>query len=260
MKLVALVENTACRDGLAAEHGLSLYLEVENKKILFDMGQSQAFGDNAERLGIDLSQVDLAVLSHGHYDHGGGLARFLEINEKAPVYLSTHAFGGHYNGQEKYIGLNPALKDSSRLIFVDQVTEIGKGLTLHPGMLLPVRLPIDPAGLTRREGERFLPEDFRHEQYLLIQEGEKRILLSGCSHRGILNIAAHFQPDVLVGGFHFMKLAAEGDTIQAAAEELLRWPTQYYTCHCTGAAQYEAMKKSMGDRLQYLSAGMTLEL
>jgi len=98
MKITALVENTSCDPDLGAEHGLSLYIETRRQKILFDMGQTDLFVSNAERLGINLSEVDLAVLSHGHYDHGGGLRRFLEINKRATVYLSRYAFEAHYNG------------------------------------------------------------------------------------------------------------------------------------------------------------------
>ena len=71
MKLVTLMENTTCREDLCCEHGLSLYLETGDHKILFDAGQSGAFAENAEKLGVNLQNVDFAVLSHGHYDHGG---------------------------------------------------------------------------------------------------------------------------------------------------------------------------------------------
>ena len=84
MKLTTLIENTTLSPALTAEHGLSLYIETRGHKILFDMGQSPAFAENAETLGVDLSEIDLAILSHGHYDHGGGLATFLELNSTAP--------------------------------------------------------------------------------------------------------------------------------------------------------------------------------
>ena len=110
MKIVTLLENTASCPGVAPQHGLSLYIETEEWKILFDMGQDDTFAVNAEQLGIDLSKVNLAVLSHGHYDHGGGLAAFLRMNKTAPVYIHTDAFGHYYNGIEKYIGLDPDRK------------------------------------------------------------------------------------------------------------------------------------------------------
>ena len=123
MKIVTLMENTACREDLCCEHGLSLYIETENHRILFDAGQSAAFADNAEKLGVALETVDFAVLSHGHYDHGGGLGKFLECNKGAPVYVSSHAFEPHYS-RNGYIGLEPALQHSERMIPVSETTEL----------------------------------------------------------------------------------------------------------------------------------------
>ena len=98
MKLITLLENTAAEPGLKEAHGLSLYLETPRHKLLFDMGPNGDFLENAGTLGVDLGAVDLAILSHGHYDHGGGLKKFLEVNDHAPVYLSNLAFGRYCNG------------------------------------------------------------------------------------------------------------------------------------------------------------------
>ncbi|MBQ8200574.1 MAG: MBL fold metallo-hydrolase [Clostridia bacterium] len=263
MKLVTLIENTTCRDDLICEHGLSLYLETGGHRILFDAGQTDAFADNATRLGIDLAQVDLCILSHGHYDHGGGLARFLRENKHAPVYLSRHAFDPHFNGTEKYIGLDNALMDSKRLVFTDDDHIIDNHLSLHTCNHCSCPYPLNPFGLTMRQDGRHVPEDFRHEQYLLIHEGKLRILISGCSHKGVLNICQWFQPDVLIGGFHMMKLDPSGSgaaDLQLAAEALMQYPTQYYTGHCTGEAQFIFLKHIMGDRLQALSTGRCIQL
>ena len=102
-------------------------------------------------------------------------------------------------------------------------------------------------------------EDFRHEQYLLIEESGRRILVSGCSHKGIVAIAEHFRPDILIGGFHFMKVE-DTNRLRAAAEKLLALDCQYYTGHCTGDTQYAFLKTLMTDRLQPLSTGREFHL
>ena len=109
VRVTALLENTAGREGLCAAHGLSLYIETPRYKILFDMGPGDEFLSNAEALGVDLTAVDLAVLSHGHDDHGGGLAAFCRVNDHAPIYLHRSAFGPYYilsdDRDPAYIGL-----------------------------------------------------------------------------------------------------------------------------------------------------------
>lgn len=260
MKLWTLVENTACREELSAEHGLSLYIEAGGKRILFDAGQSGAFADNAGKMGVDLREVDFAVLSHGHYDHGGGLMRFFEINSHAPVYMSPHAFGSHYNAAGKFIGLAPELARSGRVRFAGDRETLAEGITLFSAIGRQCAIPVEPFGLTVLENGRRMPEDFRHEQYLLIEEAGKRILISGCSHRGILNIVHWFRPDVLIGGFHFMKMDPGSGVLEAAAKQLMDYGSLYYTGHCTGQAQFERMKQIMGDKLSYLSTGTIITI
>lgn len=261
MKIWVLVENTKIRDDLIAEHGLSLYIETASHRILFDAGQSDAFFFNAEKIGVDLKAVDLAILSHGHYDHGGGMERFLQWNSIAPVYVSRDAFAPHFHGEEKYIGLDPALKRWDRWVYVEDHCKIDAELSLHSCNRNTRPYPADSFGLQMQENGLLRPDDFRHEQYLLIREGEKTVLFSGCSHKGICNIATWFQPDVLIGGFHFSKLDPRGkgaDQLQKAERVLLQFPTLYYTGHCTGEEQYRFLRQSMGDRLRALSTGQLI--
>ncbi len=255
MKITALTENTS-KAGLPFEHGLSLYIRTDTLDILFDSGQTELFAQNAEALGIDLGKIDIAVLSHGHYDHGGGLGRFLELNGAAPVYLSKYAFEPHYRGEEKYIGLDPDLKNSRRLIFTDGVTEIAEGLTLYSCNDREKLLDLGSFGLNTERDGALIPDDFRHEHYLMIEENGKRVLISGCSHKGIVNIVDWFRPDVLVGGFHLSKLEP-GEKLRSVAEKLDSYGTFYYTCHCTGERQYGFMKRYMS-RLEYISAGESI--
>ena len=255
MKLVTLIENTTSREDLIPEHGLSLYIEANGKKILFDAGESGAFADNAEKLGVDLRGVDIAILSHGHSDHCGGLLRFMKINPAAPVWVRPEALGSYHNSSGNCISLDPELKMSSRLRHADHEEKIGEGLTLFSCNHREKLVPVDPAGLTVCRKGICEPDDFLHEQYLLIEEGDKRILISGCSHKGIVNIAAWFSPDVLVGGFHYMRVDPRDPKLTDAAKTLLSHDTVYYTGHCTGVEQYEVMKKIMADKLQNLSTG-----
>ena len=261
MKVITLIENTTMREDLVCEHGLSLYIEAGGLKILFDAGQSAAFADNAEKLGVDLSQVDLCILSHGHYDHGGGLARFLEINDHAPVYVNRHAFGDFFNAEGKYIGLDSALLMEDRIVFAGDNRQLSESVSLHSCPGFPEPAPSYSGGLTVEKRGVREQDDFRHEQYLLIREGEKRILVSGCSHRGVMNIKTWFAPDVFIGGFHLMKLDPVADRIKlkAVGSFLSQKDSVYFTGHCTGENQYALLKETLGERLNRLSTGSSLD-
>lgn len=262
MKIYVLMENTLFQPDFATEHGLSLYIETERHKILFDTGQSERFADNADRLGIRLEDVDIAVLSHGHYDHGGGIRRFLECNTQAPVYLSEYAFGEYYHDM-RYIGLDPSLQGNGRLIPAGSHVRIDEELTLDSCNGRARRYPGDDGGLLEKKEGRLVPDVFLHEQYLILQEAGRKIVISGCSHKGILNIMDWLRPDVLIGGFHFMgqKIPEKGNLVlDRAAEILSGYDCKYYTCHCTGEKQYEYLRGRMGSRIHYLASGQTVIL
>ena len=260
MKITVLMENTAISPEFAAEHGLSLFVETEGSRFLFDAGQSGAFAENAQKLGIDLRSADFAVLSHGHYDHGGGMLRFLDRNRRAKLYVNQNAFGIHRNAAGRYIGLDPMLAERGRLVRTGDEFAIAPGLTLYTCNALPRPVPTDPCGLTEQVGEFLLPDEFLHEQYLLVEEHGKRILFSGCSHKGILNILHWFRPDVLVGGFHFKDLDPDGEQLRRCGEALATFDAGFYTGHCTGQSQFDRLKTILGDRLQAISTGLTIEI
>ena len=233
MRVVVLCEDTCKKERLGAEHGLSLYIEIDTHKILFDMGQSDLFARNAAALGVDLSAVDVAVLSHGHYDHGGGLAAFLALNEKADVYVNENAFGDYYSSPEKYIGLDKRLRNEPRVNLVGEYAKIANGVELFACNAREKRVPVNAYGLTEVRNGAHAPDRFLHEQYLLLG-GET--LISGCSHKGVLNIVNWLPAKRVIGGFHFVKLdpaTVEGRTaLDAAAEHLSAADTDFYTCHC----------------------------
>ncbi len=257
MKITVLCENVSRDLEIEAEHGLSLFVESEGRRILFDMGQTELFARNADILGAKLSQVELAVLSHGHYDHGGGLESFLRENLTAPVYVHPKAFEAHFHGAEKYIGLASSLKENERFVANDNATQLSEGITLHPASCVPRNNPSLPHGLTVEVNGQLVPDSFEHEQYMLIEEKGKRVLFSGCSHIGILNIAEHFRPQVLIGGFHTSK--AEETKLDEIAERLGKLQTVFYTCHCTGEKQFDYLSCRMHN-IRYLSCGQVLTI
>ena len=261
MKIHVLIENTSTREDLAAEHGLSLLIEACGQRILFDTGASASFAANAEKMGVDLSTVDACVLSHGHNDHGGGVSTFLQHNTQAAVWVSPHALDPHFNASGKNIGLSP-LVDSRIHVAAADVTILAPGVELHRAQHMPTPYAASGQGMAAVINGVRVPDDFRHEQYLLVEENGVRTLFSGCSHRGVLNIAHHFRPNVLIGGFHFMKyqVGADDAKLREAAELMLRLPTRYYTGHCTGEYACNMLKPLMGERLQVFSTGDVLKL
>lgn len=259
MKISVLCENTNISPYYFYEHGLSLYLESKNKKILFDFGQTDLCFENARLMNIDLSEVDIAILSHGHYDHSGGLKKFLEINSNAKIFINKNALGEYYNVEKKYIGLEKTLWENllnnPQVIFVDNYFEIEKDIELYS--CNEENFEIETYGLCEKKEDGFIPEKFIHEQYLLLKEDDKKILISGCSHKGIINLIKYFKPDYLIGGFHLMKLdlCEDEKKLKNIAEELLKYKSKYYTCHCTGLSQYDFIKNIMKNKIEYICAG-----
>ena len=259
MKVTVLIENTTQQPHLAAEHGLSLLIETASHIILFDAGQSPAFAENAEKMGIDLNKVDFCVLSHGHYDHGGGLKRFLEVNSHALVYLSRHAFGEYFSSG-KYIGLDHELEGNPRLVPVDDVLEIAPGITLRSCNDLPRPFPFGVFGQSVRSKGIHTDDRYLHEHYLLLEEKDRTICFSGCSHKGVLNILHWLRPDVFFGGFHFIRMDPQGRELHSALHQLEAFPTRYYTGHCTGSEQYAVLKEALGEGIDYLNTGTVITI
>lgn len=274
MKIVTLTENTSVSDAFKNEHGLSLYIETEMHKLLFDVGASGLFAENAKKLGIDLSEVDTLVISHGHYDHGGGLKAFLEINEKAPIYINTRAFENYYsnrvNGEKAYIGLDQELRTNERFVFLQDDFVLDDALCVFSNVRGNRYQPTGNKDLLMEKEGVQVCDDFSHEQNLIIREKDQVILLAGCAHNGIVNILDHMAinynlyPDHVIGGFHLYnrarKTSEKQETIEAIGKELLNTRAAYHTCHCTGKESYQMLKAMMGNRIDYLSTGSAIEI
>ena len=272
MRIINLVENTEGSSGCGVEHGLCFYIETEKHKLLMDTGQTDLLIGNAERLGIDLTLVDTVVLSHGHYDHGGGIMPFAQINPTAKIYVPAAAFGEYYSvnkaGEPHYIGLDAEIQELPQVVKVtaeDGIFQIDDELSLFSGIGNEHPIPSANRRLKKKADGELVQDDFAHEQCLVIKEGVKSILLSGCAHHGILNILNRYialygkEPDIVISGFHMMRKNGYSDEdinmIIDTALALRQYKTVFYTGHCTGVEPYSAMKKLMGSQLHYVHSG-----
>ena len=275
MKIKCLMDNIAKNDSFCSQHGLSVYVETDFKTILADSGQDGLFIENAGKLGVHLSDVDMFFLSHGHYDHGGGIESFLKINSKAKVYLKSNAFDEYVALEKhgvKYIGLDGSLKENERIIKADYegIFEVSKGTWLFSDVTERKYWPEGNRYLKKRIGEELIQDSFSHEQYLVLEENGRYCLISGCAHNGIVNILNRFNelfgkdPDVVISGFHMMKKRGYSEKdieiIEDTANILKRKNTVYYTGHCTSIEGYRILKDIMKDSLHYLHAGDVIEI
>ena len=271
MRIVCLIENAPGPAGIRHEHGLSVYLETERHRILADTGASDGALANAAALGVELSGVDLLFLSHGHYDHAGGIPSFAAINPWAEICLQKTA-GLDYYGLDpegpRYIGIEKSILSLPRLRMLDGSAELDEEISVLAGF--PGRRCWSKSNLrlARLEGDRMVQDSFDHEQALVVRQHGKTLLFSGCAHNGILNILDRFRevygrdPDLVIGGFHFMKgsayTEAETGDIRETARELAGMDTEFYTGHCTSLPGYEIMAEIMGDKLHALHSGMEI--
>lgn len=271
VKVVVLLENTRQSSKLKCKHGLCLYAETESHKILFDMGPNALFIKNAQALGVDIADIDTAVISHGHVDHCGGLKCFLENNKKAKIYIRPQAAEKHYVkvlGIPFYAGIDRSLLTSNRFVWTDDVFVIDNELMLFSDVGGQFPLPKSDGNLYAKRNGKIIADDFCHEQNLVITSGDTQILLCGCAHAGIVNIVRRAEeligsvPSAVIGGMHLYeptkKRYESNEYINDVAGALAKIKSSYYTCHCTGKKACEKMKPCLGNRLKYLATGAEL--
>ncbi len=278
MRIINLIENTEGHEGCTYAHGLSFYVETSKHKLLLDLGPSEETLHNAEKLGINLSEIDTVILSHGHYDHSGGIMPFVKMNPDADIYMQESADADYYadDGEKsegeryRYIGIDKDIPELPQVVKLRGDHRIDDELELFTMKKRSHDIPFTNKRLLVRENDEFVRDDFVHEQYLVVNDGERRILLSGCAHNGMLNIIDAFKdkyetaPDVVISGFHLMKKTKYTDDelreIIDISKELKKYPTQFFTCHCTGEPAYKIMKLTIGEQLQYVHSGEEVDL
>lgn len=282
LRVSVLVENSGSeeRKDLSPEFGLSLHIENNGQNILFDTGTSGVFVDNAEKMGIDIGEVTIAILSHHHFDHGGGLARFLEVNDHARIYLRACPDRGHtfkaFGFLKRFIGIDVDLfeRHADRFIMIDEPAEIIPGIFLLTDLTGRYPLPKGNDHLWVKRDGQLIHDPFEHELEMVIREKDGLAVFTGCSHSGILNMvdaAISRFPDnpikAVFGGFHLIgnpllkSMAGTRSEVEALGREMLnRSVTTVFSGHCTGEKAFAVLKGIMGETLQPISTGSKVEL
>lgn len=270
MKVVNLIEDTEGVTGCAFEHGLSFYMETVKHKILLDFGASAKTVENAKKLGIDLSKVDIGILSHGHYDHSGGILPLLQLNPNVIIYMQESAGNSYYHikkDSKKYIGIAPEINNLPQVKKINGNYIIDNEIELFSGITGRKFFASGNMKLKQEVDGGYIEDSFAHEQCAVIRQENFTLLFSGCAHNGILNIMDKYYelyksyPTVAISGFHMIQKQYSNkdlENIKCTARELLKTGTIFYTGHCTGQVAIEEMQKIMGSQLKVIHSGMEL--
>jgi 7,8-dihydropterin-6-yl-methyl-4-(beta-D-ribofuranosyl)aminobenzene 5'-phosphate synthase len=282
MKITTLIENRASNTDpvLVSEWGLSLHIAFNDYSILFDTGVSGLFADNAKKLSIKLDSVQAVVLSHHHFDHGGGLGRFLELNSKCKVYHADVPNGDCYikiiGFLKKYIGLDNTIMNNNpeRFEIVSKPTEILSNVFVFPHILSTYPKPLGNKQIYLRKDGRFMLDDFAHEIVMAINDNGKLVIFTGCSHNGIVNmietVTREFegvQIKAVIGGFHLLAsppfnfMAGTKREVENLGKSILNYSIDaMYTGHCTGNKAFKILKTVMGDKINDMRTGSCFEV
>lgn len=269
-KFTVVVDNVKS-DELDGEWGLSILIERDGKKLLLDAGGSELFAENLQKLGFDIKDIDYAVLSHAHYDHANGMPRFFRDNKKAKFYLrettAENCFAIDYLIFRRYIGIpRNVIRDyKERIEFVSGDYKLCEGVYLIPHKTPCLDLIGKREKMYTKVGRRLIPDNFSHEQSLVVETEKGLVIFNSCSHAGAVNIINEIKdtfPDKhiygLIGGFHlYNKSKSE---VEEVAKNILGTGIEYVcTGHCTMNRAYSIMKEELGDKLEQLHVGLVKE-
>lgn len=270
MKVTVLIDNIG-KDGLLSEWGLSFLIEYNGRRYLLDTGGSEQFIANASSLGVNLADVDCAVLSHAHYDHANGMEAFFRANDRALFHLSPDATDNCWSKslfRRKYIGmpLGVAERFADRIVRPSGVTEIDNGVWIIPHAAPSPKCIGRRNHLYVKAGKRFIPDDFVHEQSLVFETKNGPVIFNSCSHSGpeaILKEVSDVFPGQAVyayfGGLHLFRLK-EKEVRKVAVSLKKTAQLNVFTGHCTGDTAFGILKEELGDRIEQFFSGMQVTL
>jgi len=280
LKITTLIENMPDKEEkLAFEHGFSVLVETKEQKILFDTGQTGAFVKNAKDLGINLEDIDMVILSHGHYDHTGGVPELLKVlNKKIPVYIGSEFFAPKYklleDGSYKYngnpfakellTGTSPERREVELHDIKENVTKFSDRIYLFKNFERVNDFEKVNPKFYVKTGQGYEQDLFPDEIVMGALTEDGLVLIVGCSHVGIVNILEHVKKTVnlpvaaVLGGTHLVE--AEEERLAKTAEALKRHGVKTVAVsHCTGEEGMELLKKEFPEGFVLNNTGNTMK-
>lgn len=271
-KVAILVDNTTAFPPFKAEHGLSVWLEVDGRSFLWDTGQSDVAVFNANILGIDLRKVEGIGLSHGHLDHAGGLVPVLQVAGRKKIFVHPDAWAPRYMvaGDTKLFAGIPLRIEAARAM--GESVEMSRGpVEVLPDVWLTGEIPRvtdfegpEPALFIEKDGE-LVPDPFDDDQALVIKKPDGMVVLTGCAHSGLVNILKHVAEAygpvrTVIGGTH-LGMGAPAAKIEATMDYLEEVsPERMVINHCTGAVVVSRMLDRFGPNFMPGQTGMVLQV
>ncbi|NLY81898.1 MAG: MBL fold metallo-hydrolase [Clostridiales bacterium] len=271
MKLKVLLDNKTETVDVNAEWGLSVLIEADGLKIVYDLGTTDMVMDNAKVMNVNMEDVDAVAISHGHFDHTGGIPAFCKVNKKAKIYIHKNAFSV-FHGKENGIiddyncGVIIPKQELERLedrfVLTDGVTRLSDNILISGTIPdVPGIVPTETFYLEKDDGT-IIEDDLRHEQFMVIRNGDKGLfIIDGCSHKGILPAIKYAQElfpgekiQGILAGLHMYPAGAK--EINSAIKNIEEYsPDVIMPLHCTGMKAICMFKQHFGDRCIIASGG-----
>ncbi len=268
--ITVIVDNKA-DNGICGEWGLSVLVEYAGKKILLDAGATNLFLENMTKLAINVEDIDYATLSHAHYDHANGLPAFMENNSKAKVYIRDNTSADCYAKKiifRKYIGIPRKMlaKYADRIEMVSGDYKIMDGVWLIPHKTQGLESIGKRELMYRKTPRGWIPDDFSHEQSLVLDTDKGLVILNSCSHGGAQNIINEVKETFpeknvygLIGGLHLFNKSEE--EIRNVAAQIRDTGIEYVcTGHCTKDRAYGILKEELGDIVNQMKVGYQVKI